>query len=172
MVNRISSRPDIELKSFSLRRGLGLLRSDRGQRQGLPVADLVHAVTQAIQAEDRDVSDPSVLLAFAKRCGLDGPGAPQGSGHGVVRDESSRGNTAALSPPGCASLVAAGIRNPLVMAALVRFYPDSCGAKDPRTRNPLITERGPFAVGAGPVNHPGKEVHRCRSSRNGKPHPQ
>jgi 2-hydroxychromene-2-carboxylate isomerase len=64
-----------------------------GQQRGLPVADLVNAVMRAIWAEDQDVSDPAVLLALARRCGLDGPALLDDAGTRAVRDE-YRDNTA------------------------------------------------------------------------------
>ena len=64
-----------------------------GQRRGLPITDLVNAVMRAIWAEDRDVSDPAVLTALARRCGLDGPALLEAAGTGPVREEYG-GNTA------------------------------------------------------------------------------
>jgi 2-hydroxychromene-2-carboxylate isomerase len=63
------------------------------QRAGLPVADLVNAVMRGIWAEDRDVSDPAVLLSLAEHCGLDGPALLDAAGSEAVREE-YRGNTA------------------------------------------------------------------------------
>jgi 2-hydroxychromene-2-carboxylate isomerase len=63
-----------------------------GQRGGLPVADLVNAVMRAIWAEDWDVSDPAVLVALARRCGLDGPELLDAAGTEPVREE-YRANT-------------------------------------------------------------------------------
>ena len=47
----------------------------------------------AIWAEDRDVSDPAVLVALAERCGLNGPELLDDAGNQAVREE-YRGNTA------------------------------------------------------------------------------
>lgn len=63
------------------------------QRAGLPVADLVNGVMRAIWAEDRDVSDPAVLLSLAERCGLDAPALLDAATSDAVREE-YRGNTA------------------------------------------------------------------------------
>jgi 2-hydroxychromene-2-carboxylate isomerase len=64
-----------------------------GQRRGLPVADFTNAVMRAIWAEDRDVSDPAVLIALAERCGIDGPMLLDLADAEAVREE-YRGNTA------------------------------------------------------------------------------
>jgi len=64
-----------------------------GQRQGVPIADFVNGVMRAIWAEDRDVSDPAVLVALAERCGLNGPELLDAAGNQAVREE-YRGNTA------------------------------------------------------------------------------
>jgi 2-hydroxychromene-2-carboxylate isomerase len=42
-----------------------------GQRQGIPVADLVNEVMRAIWSQDQDVSQPAVLAALAARRGID-----------------------------------------------------------------------------------------------------
>jgi len=62
------------------------------QRRGLPVADFVNAVMRAIWAEDRNVSDPGVLVAIAEHCGLDGGTLLDAADAESVRAE-YRGNT-------------------------------------------------------------------------------
>jgi len=64
-----------------------------GQRRSLPVAGFVNAVMRAIWAEDRDASDPAVLVALARQCGLDGPALLDAAGGESVREE-YRHNTA------------------------------------------------------------------------------
>lgn len=64
-----------------------------GQRQGLPVTDLVNAVMRAIWAEDQNVSDPAVLVSIARQCGLDGRELLDAAGGQPIREE-YRGNTA------------------------------------------------------------------------------
>ena len=64
-----------------------------GQRQGVPIADFVNVVMRAIWAEDRDVSDPAVLVALAERCGLNRPELLDAASNQAVREE-YRGNTA------------------------------------------------------------------------------
>jgi 2-hydroxychromene-2-carboxylate isomerase len=63
------------------------------QQRGLPVADFVNAVMRAIWAEDRDVSDPDVLVAIAEHCGLERSGLLDAAVTEAVREE-YRGNTA------------------------------------------------------------------------------
>jgi 2-hydroxychromene-2-carboxylate isomerase len=63
------------------------------QRRGLPVADFVNAVMRAIWAEDRDVSDPDVLVAIAEHCGLERSGLLDAAVTEAVCEE-YRGNTA------------------------------------------------------------------------------
>jgi 2-hydroxychromene-2-carboxylate isomerase len=62
------------------------------QQRGLPVADFVNAVMRAIWAEDQNVADPGVLVAVAKRCGLEGRGLLDAAGAEAARTE-YRGNT-------------------------------------------------------------------------------
>jgi 2-hydroxychromene-2-carboxylate isomerase len=63
------------------------------QRRGLPVADFVNAVMRAIWAQDRDVSDPDVLVAIAEHCGFERSGLLDAAVTEAVREE-YRGNTA------------------------------------------------------------------------------
>ena len=62
------------------------------QQRGLPVADFVNAVMRAVWAEDQNVADPTVLVAIAKRCGLEGRGLLDAADAEAVRAE-YRGNT-------------------------------------------------------------------------------
>jgi 2-hydroxychromene-2-carboxylate isomerase len=64
-----------------------------GQQRGLPVADFTNALMRAIWVEDRDVSDPAVLVALAERGGFDGRALLDAAGTQAVREE-YRGNTA------------------------------------------------------------------------------
>jgi 2-hydroxychromene-2-carboxylate isomerase len=90
--SRLGIPVNIEPKFFPADVDLASCIVIAAQRRGLPVADFVNAVMRAIWAEDRDVSDPSVLVALAGRCDLDGPGLLDAAGAQPVRDE-YRGNT-------------------------------------------------------------------------------
>ncbi len=84
---------NIEPKFFPCDVDLASCMVIAGQRQGVPIADFVNVVMRAIWAEDRDVSDPAVLVALAERCGLNGPELLDAAGDQAVREE-YRGNTA------------------------------------------------------------------------------
>jgi 2-hydroxychromene-2-carboxylate isomerase len=91
--SKLGIQPNIEPKFFPCDVDLASCLVIAGQRQGVPIADFVNVVMRAIWAEDRDVSDPAVLVALAERCGLNGPELLEATGSQPVRDE-YRGNTA------------------------------------------------------------------------------
>jgi len=91
--SRLGVPVNIEPKFFPADVDLASCIAIAAQRRGLPVADFVNAVMRAIWAEDRDVSDPAVLLALAQACGLDGPALLAAAGSDEAREE-YRGNTA------------------------------------------------------------------------------
>jgi 2-hydroxychromene-2-carboxylate isomerase len=91
--SRLGMTLNIEPKFFPADVDLASCVVIAGQQRGLPVSDLVNAVMRAVWAEDRDVSDPAVLVALAERCGIDGSALLDASGTQAVREE-YRGNTA------------------------------------------------------------------------------
>jgi 2-hydroxychromene-2-carboxylate isomerase len=91
--SRLGIPVNIEPKFFPADVDLASCVVIAGQQRGLPVADFTNAVLRAIWAEDRDVSDPAVLLALAERCGVEGPVRLDAAGTQAVRAE-YRGNTA------------------------------------------------------------------------------
>src|SRR5580700_5984168 len=90
---RLGIQVNIEPKFFPCDVDLASCAVIAGQRRGLPVADFVNAVMRAVWAEDQDVSDPAVLAALARRCGLDGPALLDAAASVPVREE-YRHNTA------------------------------------------------------------------------------
>jgi 2-hydroxychromene-2-carboxylate isomerase len=91
--SRLGMPVNIEPKFFPADVDLASCVVIAGQQRGVPVADFANAVMRAIWAEDRDVSDPAVLLALAERCGLDGTALLDAAGTEAARAE-YRGNTA------------------------------------------------------------------------------
>jgi 2-hydroxychromene-2-carboxylate isomerase len=91
--SKLGIQLNIEPKFFPCDVDLASCLVIAGQRQGVPIADFVNVVMRAIWAEDRDVSDPAVLVALAERCGLNGPELLDAAGNQAVREE-YRGNTA------------------------------------------------------------------------------
>jgi 2-hydroxychromene-2-carboxylate isomerase len=63
------------------------------QQRGLPVGDFVNAVMRAIWAEDQNPADPALLVAIARRCGIDGDGLIESARTEAVQAEYC-GNTA------------------------------------------------------------------------------
>src|SRR6516225_6538490 len=91
--SRLGIPVNIEPKFFPADVDLASCVVIAGQQRGLPVADFLNAVMRATWAEDRDVSDPAVLVALAERCGLDRPALVDAAGTQPVREE-YHGNTA------------------------------------------------------------------------------
>jgi 2-hydroxychromene-2-carboxylate isomerase len=91
--SRLGIPVNIEPKFFPCDVDLASCVVIAGQRRGLPIADFVNAVMRAIWAEDRNVADPSVLIAIADRCGLEGRELLDVADTEAVRAE-YRGNTA------------------------------------------------------------------------------
>ena len=91
--SRLGIPVNIEPKFFPADVDLASCVVIAGQQRGLPVADFVNAIMRAIWAEDQDVSDSTVLVTLAERCGLDGRALLEAAGTQVVREE-YRGNTA------------------------------------------------------------------------------
>lgn len=91
--SRLGIPVNIEPKFFPADVDLASCVVIAGQQRGLPVADFTNAVMRAIWVEDRDVSDPAVLVALAERCGVNGPALLDAAGTQAVREE-YRGNTA------------------------------------------------------------------------------
>ena len=63
------------------------------QQRGLPVGDFVNAVMRAIWAEDQNPADSALLVAIARRCGIDGDGLIESARTEAVQAEYC-GNTA------------------------------------------------------------------------------
>ena len=97
--SKLGVRVNIEPRFYPCDVDLASCMVIAGQRQGLPVADFVNAVMRAVWAEDRDASDPAVLVALAGRCGLDGPTLLDAAGTEAARED-YRGNTARALAPG------------------------------------------------------------------------
>jgi 2-hydroxychromene-2-carboxylate isomerase len=90
--SKLGMAVNIEPKFFPSDVDLASCMAIAAQRLGLPVADFVNAVMRAIWAEDQNVSDPSVLVAIAGGCGLDGRKLLDAADTEAVRAE-YRGNT-------------------------------------------------------------------------------
>jgi 2-hydroxychromene-2-carboxylate isomerase len=90
---RLAIPVNIEPKFFPADVDLASCAVIAAQRRGLPVADFVNAVMRAIWAEDKDVSDPAVLVTLADACRLDGAALLKAADNEGVREE-YRGNTA------------------------------------------------------------------------------
>jgi 2-hydroxychromene-2-carboxylate isomerase len=91
--SKLGVRVNIEPKFYPCDVDLASCMVIAGQRQGLPVAGFVNAVMRAVWAEDRDASDPAVLVALAGSCGLDGSALLDAAATEPAREE-YRGNTA------------------------------------------------------------------------------
>ena len=95
--SRLGIAVNIEPKFFPADVDLASCVVIAGQQRGLPVADFLNAVMRATWAEDRDVSDPAVLVALAERCRLDGPALLDAAGTQAVREEYRRNTARALA---------------------------------------------------------------------------
>jgi 2-hydroxychromene-2-carboxylate isomerase len=89
---RLGIRVNIEPKFFPVDVDLASCLVIAGQRRGVPVSDFVNAVMRAIWSEDRDVSNPAVLIAICKQVDLDGPGLLEAGSESVLAEY--RDNTA------------------------------------------------------------------------------
>jgi 2-hydroxychromene-2-carboxylate isomerase len=89
---RLGMRVNIEPKFFPVDVDLASCLVVAGQRRGVLVSELVNTIMRAIWAEDRDVSDPAVLVAICKQVSLDGSALLEAAGSEAVRAE-YRNNT-------------------------------------------------------------------------------
>jgi 2-hydroxychromene-2-carboxylate isomerase len=142
---RLGIRLNIQPKFFPTDVDLASCMVIATQKHGLPVADLVNAVMQAIWAEDEDVSDPRVLVAIADRNGIHGAEVLEEAGTDEVRAE-YRDNTAralAAGVFGSPSYIFAGElfwgqdRLDMLEEAIVRTATDDLG------RTPATVARPP-----------------------------